>query len=63
GTAKGGIIVSIVQEMDIPIKLIGIGERMDDLRDFHAEEFARALFETGGASGNDIGEVEETGSA
>lgn len=47
GTAKGGIIVSIVQELDIPIKLIGIGERMDDLRDFDAEDFARALFETG----------------
>jgi len=45
GTAKGGIIVSIVQELDIPIKLIGIGERMDDLRDFDSETFAKALFD------------------
>lgn len=45
GTAKGGIIVSIVQELDIPIKLIGIGERMDDLRDFDPPLFAKALFD------------------
>lgn len=45
GTAKGGIIVSIVQELNIPIKLIGIGERMDDLRDFDAESFSKALFD------------------
>ncbi len=45
GTAKGGIIVSIVQDLDIPIKLIGIGERMDDLRNFDPPLFAKALFE------------------
>lgn len=47
GTAKGGIIVSIVQELDIPIKLIGIGERMDDLRNFDPPLFAKALFDDG----------------
>jgi fused signal recognition particle receptor len=45
GTAKGGIIVSIVKELDIPIKLIGIGERMDDLKNFDPPLFARALFD------------------
>lgn len=44
GTAKGGIIVAILKELDIPVKMIGIGERMDDLRDFDAEEFTEALF-------------------
>ena len=45
GTAKGGIVISISQKMDIPVKFIGIGEETDDLRPFDAEEFARALFE------------------
>ncbi len=45
GTAKGGIIIGIVQALDIPVKLIGIGESMDDLKDFDAEAFTAALFE------------------
>lgn len=45
GTAKGGIVLTIASELDIPVKLVGIGEKMDDLRDFEAETFARALFE------------------
>ncbi len=45
GTAKGGIIFSIVNELAIPIKFIGIGEGTEDLRDFKAEEFVCALFE------------------
>ncbi len=45
GTAKGGIIIGIVQALNIPVKLIGIGERMDDLRDFDAQAFSAALFE------------------
>ena len=45
GTAKGGIITAIVGELGLPVKLIGIGEGMDDLRDFEPEEFVRALFE------------------
>ncbi|MGN0585256.1 MAG: signal recognition particle-docking protein FtsY [Ruminococcus sp.] len=45
GTAKGGIIVSIKNELDIPVKLIGVGEKIDDLQPFHAEDFVNALFE------------------
>ncbi|MBU0482237.1 MAG: signal recognition particle-docking protein FtsY [Proteobacteria bacterium] len=44
GTAKGGIVVNICREFDIPIRFIGIGEQLDDLRDFDADEFAEALF-------------------
>ncbi len=46
-TAKGGIIVAIAHELGIPIKLIGIGERYDDLRNFDATDFVDALFESG----------------
>ncbi|MHB1126022.1 MAG: signal recognition particle-docking protein FtsY [Bacillota bacterium] len=46
GTAKGGIVIAITREMDIPVKLIGIGERIEDLRDFEPREFVRALFDT-----------------
>jgi fused signal recognition particle receptor len=49
GTAKGGIILSIANEMRIPIKLIGIGERMTDLRDFEPALFVEALFGDGKA--------------
>ncbi|MBI4710439.1 MAG: signal recognition particle-docking protein FtsY, partial [Nitrospirae bacterium] len=45
GTARGGIVVAIKKELNIPVKLIGIGEAMDDLRDFNADEFVDALFE------------------
>jgi len=44
GTAKGGIVVAIRRELGIPIKLIGVGETLDDLRPFDPDEFARALF-------------------
>ncbi len=44
GTAKGGIIFAICKELGIPIKLIGIGEKADDLRDFQANDFVKALF-------------------
>ena len=44
GTAKGGVIVGICNEMNIPIRFIGIGERLDDLREFNNEEFVEALF-------------------
>lgn len=43
GTAKGGIALAIAQELSIPVKLIGVGEQLDDLRPFEASEFARAL--------------------
>ncbi len=44
GTAKGGIVVAIVHELGIPIKFIGVGEKLDDLHAFDAQEFACALF-------------------
>ena len=44
GTAKGGIIVGICNELKIPIEYIGIGEKVDDLQPFNPEEFVRALF-------------------
>lgn len=46
GTAKGGIIISIHRELGIPVKLVGVGEKIDDLQDFHASDFVDALFET-----------------
>ena len=46
GTAKGGVVIGIKEELDIPIKPIGAGEKIEDLRDFDAAEFAAALFET-----------------
>ena len=45
GTAKGGIAIAIQSEMDIPVKYIGIGEKIDDLQTFNSEEFVNALFE------------------
>ncbi len=44
GTAKGGIVIAIKSELDIPVKLIGVGEKMDDLQRFDAKEFVEALF-------------------
>ena len=43
GTAKGGIALAIAAELGIPVKLIGIGESLEDLRPFDADDFARAL--------------------
>ena len=43
GTAKGGIVFSIARDLDIPVKLIGLGEQIDDLRDFEPEMFVEAL--------------------
>lgn len=45
GTAKGGIVIAIKDELNIPIKLIGVGEKAEDLQDFHPDEFVQALFE------------------
>jgi fused signal recognition particle receptor len=45
GTAKGGIIFAIQKEVNIPVKLIGIGEGVEDLRDFDPRDFVSALFE------------------
>jgi fused signal recognition particle receptor len=45
GTAKGGIVFSIKNELDIPVKYIGVGEQIDDMEKFDANEFVDALFE------------------
>jgi fused signal recognition particle receptor len=44
GTAKGGIIVGITEELNIPIRYVGVGEGIDDLKEFSASEFVQALF-------------------
>lgn len=50
GTAKGGIVANICHELKIPVRFIGIGEQVDDLRDFDPEEFVDALFSAGEGS-------------
>ncbi|WP_068763951.1 signal recognition particle-docking protein FtsY, partial [Oleiphilus sp. HI0066] len=45
GTAKGGIIFAIAKQLGLPIRFIGVGEQIDDLRPFDADEFIEALFE------------------
>ena len=45
GTAKGGIVLSIKRELDIPVKFIGVGEKIDDMQEFVASEFVDALFD------------------
>ncbi|MEW8955038.1 signal recognition particle-docking protein FtsY [Clostridium sp.] len=44
GTAKGGVVISIVRELNIPVKYIGVGEGIEDLQKFNEEEFVEALF-------------------
>lgn len=44
GTAKGGIVIAIKSELDIPVKLIGVGEKLEDLQPFNSQEFVDALF-------------------
>lgn len=44
GTAKGGIVISIKRELDIPVKFIGVGEKIDDMQEFVAKDFVEALF-------------------
>ena len=47
GTARGGVVIGIKEELKVPIKYIGVGEQIDDLRPFDAKEFADALFGSG----------------
>lgn len=44
GTAKGGIVLSIKEELNLPVKFIGVGEKIDDMQEFNAKEFVDALF-------------------
>lgn len=46
GTARGGVVVTIQDELNIPVKFIGVGEQIDDLQPFNADDFANALFDT-----------------
>jgi fused signal recognition particle receptor len=45
GTAKGGVVLGIVDEHHVPVRFVGIGERVEDLREFDPESFVAALFE------------------
>ncbi len=45
GSAKGAIVLAVAKEMKLPVKLVGVGEKMEDLRDFNSDEFIQALFE------------------
>ena len=45
GTAKGGVVIGIKSQLSMPVKWIGIGEGIEDLRPFHAADFAKALFD------------------
>ena len=45
GTAKGGVVIGIRDELNVPVKLIGVGEKIEDLQVFNPKEFAKALFE------------------
>jgi fused signal recognition particle receptor len=58
GTAKGGVVIAIKNELNIPIKYIGVGEKLDDLQPFDASEFVEALF--GGANSSASNYASET---
>ena len=45
GTARGGVVLAIREDLDVPVKFIGVGEGIDDLQPFDPEDFARGLFE------------------
>ena len=54
GTAKGGIVIAVKQEIGAPVRLIGIGEKLDDLRDFVGHDFVEALFERDASPENQL---------
>lgn len=56
GTAKGGIVISIKNELGIPVKLIGVGEKIDDLQPFDSRSFVTALFENTGKNSDEESE-------
>jgi len=45
GTAKGGIVISIANELKMPVRFVGVGEKINDLQDFDPKDFVDALFE------------------
>jgi fused signal recognition particle receptor len=62
GTAKGGVIFAIARQLQLPIRYIGVGEKVDDLRPFQADEFVRALFEGSEFEGSEFEGSEFEGS-
>ena len=56
GTAKGGVVLAIKEELDVPVKYIGVGEQVDDLQPFDPEDFAKVLF----ADDEAVGQESET---
>ena len=61
GTAKGGIVISIKNELGIPVKLIGVGEQIDDLQPFDSRSFVTALFERTDKGEEQTNEADHTG--
>ncbi|KAL3924048.1 MAG: hypothetical protein SGILL_001279, partial [Bacillariaceae sp.] len=59
GSARGGSVVAISRELNLPVKLIGVGEGIDDLRDFEAEKFVDGLLGIGAAGGKDKSSASE----
>lgn len=57
GTAKGGIVIAIRNELSLPVKFVGLGEKMDDLQEFDADQFVHALF--AGMAGEEVAEDTE----
>jgi fused signal recognition particle receptor len=60
GTSKGGVVVSVVNELGVPVRFIGVGEGPEDLQVFDARDFAHALFgmDDGGVQNKDVGQTE-----
>ena len=48
GTARGGVVLALKDELGVPVKFVGVGEQIDDLQPFDAQNFAAALFEREG---------------
>ncbi len=53
GTARGGAVVSVVDELGVPVKFVGVGEGLEDLRPFDVEQFVNALFPEEKGDGED----------
>ncbi len=56
GTAKGGVVIAIANEFKIPVRYIGVGEKIGDLQEFNPTEFVNALFETEGEASEAVGQ-------
>ena len=59
GTAKGGVVLAVREALDIPVKFIGVGEQLDDLQPFNADDFAKALFDRDPAEYKELENGEE----